>query len=123
MNDDIRLALARPQTIDITTIGRRSGLPRRIELVFHNIDGHIYLSGMPGRERHWLRNMRANPRITFHLKGRVAADLPATVRELTEPIERRAVMEQVAANWGRPDVERMMTRSPLVEVLFAEAAA
>ena len=51
------------------------------------------------------------------------ADLPATARELTEPAERRAIMERVARNWGRDDVDVMMAHSPLVEVLFDEDAA
>jgi len=124
MDDRIRRALARAHLIDITTTGRTSGAARRIELTFHPIDGRVYLSGIPGRQRAWLANMRANPRITFHLKGPVTADLPATARELTEPGERREIMERVAQNWGRGDVDVMMERSPLVEVVFdAEVVA
>ena len=115
----VQRALARPHLIDITTTGRSSGAPRRIELVFHNVDGRVILSGMPRpKPRAWLLNMRADPRITFHLKGPVQADLPATVREITEPEERRRVMERVAANWNRTDVDVMMEQSPLVEVVF-----
>lgn len=115
----VQRALARPHLIDITTTGRHSGEERRIELVFHNVDGRVFLSGMPRpRPRAWLLNMRAHPHITFHLKGAVKADLPATVREVTEPGERRQVMERVAANWNRTDVDRMMEQSPLVEVIF-----
>jgi deazaflavin-dependent oxidoreductase (nitroreductase family) len=123
MNEQIRNALRHAHLIDVTTTGRSSGLPRRIELTFHPIDGRVYLSGMPGRPRSWLANMRANPHVTFHLKGPVRADLPATARELTDPTERRAVMERVARNWGRDDVDYMMTNSPLVEILFEEDAA
>lgn len=122
MDESIRRALSRGHTIDLTTTGRRSGLPRRVELVFHPIDGGIYISGMPGFPRDWLANIRANPSVTFHLKGAVRADLPATARELTEPGERRRIMEQVARNWGRKDVARMMTGSPLIEVTLADAA-
>jgi deazaflavin-dependent oxidoreductase (nitroreductase family) len=119
LDDDLRRALARSHLIDITTTGRQTGEPRRIELVFHNVDGHVILSGMPRpRPRDWLLNMRSNPHITFHLKGPVKADLPATVREITDPAERRAVLEQVARNWNRTDVDRMMVESPLVEVVF-----
>ena len=32
-------ALGHSQTIDITTTGRRSGEPRRIEIMLHSIDG------------------------------------------------------------------------------------
>jgi len=121
VDDRIRRALGRAHLIDITTTGRSSGLPRRLELTFHPIDGGVYLSGMPGRPRAWLANMRANPRITFHLKGPVKADLPATAREITEPGERRRIMERVARNWGRTDVDVMMEHSPLVEIVFDEA--
>jgi deazaflavin-dependent oxidoreductase (nitroreductase family) len=123
MDEGIRRALSRGHTIDLTTTGRRTRLPRRIELVFHAIDGRVYISGMPGRPRSWLANIRANPRVTFHLKGTVKADLPATARELTDPAERRRIMEQVARNWGRTDVDRMMVASPLIEVIPDQLAA
>jgi deazaflavin-dependent oxidoreductase (nitroreductase family) len=119
-DERVARALARGHTIDITTTGRRTGQARRIETVFHNIHGRIVLSGMPGR-RDWYANLLANPRFTFHLKGAVKADLPATARAILEPGERRTVMERVARNWGRRDIEVMMARSPLVEVTFEEA--
>ena len=120
-DERISRALSRGHTIDITTIGRQSGQPRRIELVFHNIDGHVIISGLPGR-RDWYANLLANPRMTFHLKGAVKADLPATARPIVEPEERRATMQRVAANWGRTDIERMLQHSPLVEVSFDKVA-
>jgi deazaflavin-dependent oxidoreductase (nitroreductase family) len=123
MDESIRRALSRGHTIDLTTTGRRTGLPRRVELVFHAIDGRVYISGMPGFPRSWLANIRTNPRVTFHLKGPVKADLPSTARELTEPVERRGIMERVARNWNRTDVDRMMTQSPLIEVIPDELAA
>lgn len=120
-NDRIRRALSRGHLIDITTTGKRTGLPRRVELVFHNIDGRVYISGLPGR-RSWYANLVANPNFTFHLKRVVQADLPAVARPITEPIERRSIMTQVARNWDRNDLEVMMSRSPLVEVVFEQAA-
>jgi deazaflavin-dependent oxidoreductase (nitroreductase family) len=121
MDDRIRRALSRGHTIDLTTTGRRSGLPRRVELVFHVINGGVYISGMPGFPRDWLANIRTNPSVTFHLKGAVKADLPATAREISDPSERRLIMEQVARNWGRTDVDRMMTGSPLIQVMVGDA--
>jgi deazaflavin-dependent oxidoreductase (nitroreductase family) len=119
-DERVARALSRGHTIDITTIGRRSGQPRRIELVFHNIDGRVVLSGLPGR-RGWYANLLAHPRFTFHLKGAVRADLQATARAIVEPVERRAVMERVAQNWRRTDLDVMLARSPLVEVEFDQA--
>jgi len=116
LGDAIRRVLRHGHTIDITTIGRRSGLPRRIEIVFHSFDGRLYISGIPRPgTRAWLRNLRANPHLTFHLKQLLKADLPATAREITDPAERREVLTKVARVWRR-DVEPMVRMSPLVEV-------
>jgi deazaflavin-dependent oxidoreductase (nitroreductase family) len=116
-DERVARALSRGHTIDITTTGRKTGQPRRIETVFHNIDGRIVLSGMPGR-RSWYANLLANPAFTFHLKHAVKADLPATARAILEPVERREVMARVAQNWGRTDLDVMLAHSPLVEVTF-----
>ncbi len=122
INDAIRAALERGHTIDITTTGRRSGAPRRIEIVFHNIDGRIYISGIPSqRKRSWLANLEAEPHLTFHLKGRVRADLPATARVIADEAERRTILQHVARNWRRSDVETMVRYSPLIEVTFDPA--
>jgi deazaflavin-dependent oxidoreductase (nitroreductase family) len=125
MDDPIRAALARGQVIDITTTGRRSGEPRRIEIVFHNIGGRVYITGMPraDRRRAWLANLEADPAMTFHLKGPVVADLPARARIVTDEAERRAVLAEVAKVWTGQDVETMVRHSPLIEVTFEDAAA
>jgi deazaflavin-dependent oxidoreductase (nitroreductase family) len=125
MNDDIRRALSHGHTIDITTTGRRTGKSRRIEIVFHNFDGRIYISGMPSRrKRAWLANLEADPRMTLHLKGpRVTADLPARARVIGDEQERRAIITRVAGVWRRQDVDQMVAFSPLIEVTVEEAAA
>jgi len=120
--DSIQDALARGQTIDITTTGRRTGKARRIEIVFHNIDGRIYISGQPRPgKRDWLRNLEADPHLTFHLKGRTRADLPALARVIDDVSERRQVLPHVARAWNRTDVDRMVRESPLIEVTFPKA--
>ena len=119
LDDRTTRALSRGHPIDITTTGRRSGQPRRLEIVFFNIDGRIYISGMPSRrERQWLKNLRVDPRLTFHLKGAISGDLPASAREVTDPAERRAVIEHVARAWRRTDADTMVELSPLIEVLI-----
>jgi deazaflavin-dependent oxidoreductase (nitroreductase family) len=118
MDDAIRRALSRGEVIDITTTGRQTGAPRRIEIVYHVIDGRIWISGMPRRERRsWVANLEADPRLTVHLKGSVTADLPATARIVDDPDERRRVLTGVAAAWNRADVDAMVAYSPLIEVV------
>jgi hypothetical protein len=119
LDDGIREALSRGGYVEITTRGRRSGADRRVPLVFHNIDGRIFISGRPGWHRSWLANLKAEPRFTFHLVRGLRADLPARARVITEPEERRRVIGPIAAGWGYPP-ERMVASSPLVEVTFPE---
>ena len=109
----------RPRSpIDITTTGRRSGEPRRLEIVFHNVDGHLYISGIPNeRTRGWIHNLEADPALTIHLKGRDPhADLPAKARIIVDENERRAVLPAIARAWKRTDLETMVAWSPLIEV-------
>ena len=117
LDERVQRALSRGHTMDITTTGRKSGEPRRIELVFHNFDGRILISGQPGRPRSWLANLSANPRFTFHLKGAATADLPATARVVTDHAEREELLRPVAASWGI-DLPVMVASAPLVEVTF-----
>ncbi|MEU4243475.1 nitroreductase family deazaflavin-dependent oxidoreductase [Actinoplanes sp. NPDC026619] len=124
MSDDTTTALAQDRIIDITTIGRRSGEPRRIEIWFHRVDGRYYITGTPGRPRDWYANLVANPGFTFHLKESATADLPATARPITDPAEREKVFTDLftllAAFLGKPgqEPEAWLATSPLVEVTF-----
>ena len=124
MDDTISAALSRGGVIDITTTGRSSGEPRRIEIVFHRIDGRIWISGIPSpRRRSWIANLEANPSLTVHLKGPTAvADLPATARIVDDPTERRRVLDRVARAWQRTDLDRMVATSPLIEVTIEDTS-
>ena len=128
MNETIKTALQRRNLIDITTTGRRTGEPRRIEIVFHSFDDRTYISGMPSpRKRAWLANFETDPHFTFHLKGNVGtpvADLPATARVITDEAERRDVFARIIESaWHQQDLETMVRSSPLIEVTFVDAAA
>src|SRR5439155_17017385 len=85
MDEQVRAALEQGRLIDITTIGRQSGGPRRIEIVYSRVDGDVYITGTPGR-RSWYANLLANPAFTFHLKESVIADLPAHATPITDPV-------------------------------------
>ena len=115
ISDPVQRVFARGDVIDITTTGRRSGQPRRIEIVYHVIDGRIYIS--------WLANLDANPRFTFHVKRGSRTDLPATARVVEDPDERRSVMRQIIETaWHGQNLEAMVAYSPLIEVTFDAAA-
>jgi deazaflavin-dependent oxidoreductase (nitroreductase family) len=118
MDERVRDALAKDRTVDITTIGRTSGLPRRIETWFYRVDDQIYLTGSPGR-RDWYANLLANPGFTFHLKQSVAADLRARATPITDREERRAIFARILSNLDRnQDLEAWLAESPLMVVRF-----
>lgn len=136
MEEEIRRALAidasstlEDRTIDITTTGRRSGQPRRIEIVFYRYNDDVYLSGIPApRTRDWLANLAAHPHFTFHLKRNVVADLPAVATVIVDPAERRRVLAVFVEEFNRrrePDspwpvanLHDWVERSPLAKVEF-----
>jgi deazaflavin-dependent oxidoreductase (nitroreductase family) len=120
-HDAIVDALSQGGIIDITTTGRSSGQPRRIEIVLFNVDGRIYITGTPGT-RAWLANLKADPRLTFHLKRGLNADLPATVRVVTDEAERRSVATAACTAWNKPDqVEAFVAGSPVIEVVLEDS--
>ena len=116
-----RSALHRSQVIDLTTTGRRTGELRRIEIFLHDLDGRLFISGMPfAAKRHWLLNVEADPHVTVHLKHDVVAEVPGIARVIEDPAERRPLIEAAASRWGRHDVDRMMAQSPLIEITPTE---
>jgi deazaflavin-dependent oxidoreductase (nitroreductase family) len=121
MDERLWRAIAGGLTCDITTVGRASGLPRRIEIWYFVLDDQVYISGTPGR-RDWLANMEAAPGFTFHVKQGATADLPARAEIIRDPAERRRVMAGVmAANsyFAGGDLEAWVAGSPLVAVHFS----
>jgi deazaflavin-dependent oxidoreductase (nitroreductase family) len=118
MDDVVRHALATERTVDITTIGRRSGLPRRIEIWFHNVDGDVYITGLPSK-RDWYANVLADPSLTLHLKQSVIADLAATAVSITDPDEKRRLLTEIRSRLRRhQEVDDWVMESPLIRIDF-----
>ena len=117
---DILTALASDLTIDITTTGRKSGRPNRIEIWFFHIDGRTYITGTPG-PRDWYANLLADSHFTFHLKESIQADLPAVAVPIFDPVERRRILSDPVMDWyhGQVDaIDELVESSPLIEVFF-----
>ena len=82
------------QFLYLTTTGRKSGLPREIEIWFVERESLIYILAEHGYKANWVQNILANPSVTIRLtktrwqaSGRVLepdreGDLYAEVREL-----------------------------------------
>ena len=116
MDEQVKQALERDRTIDITTRGRKTGHPHHTEIWFHNIDGALYITGTPGR-RDWYANLLAHPEFTFHLKRSVRADLPAKAAPILEKASRRAIIAAIHQKLGgHRDLDAWVEGSPLVAV-------
>ncbi|NQX14052.1 nitroreductase family deazaflavin-dependent oxidoreductase [Microbacteriaceae bacterium VKM Ac-2855] len=112
--------------MDISTSGARSGEPRRIEIWIHRHNGRWFLTGTPGRARHWAANLRHNDRLIVHLKQDVVADVPAHAAEIADIDERTEILTGIldglraitGGRFSRGDVSTWVTDSPLFEVTF-----
>lgn len=121
MDSQVENALRQGGIADMTTIGRRSGHPHRIEIFFHHFDGENFITGRPGFKRDWLANLAANPEFTLHLKHGLGADVPATATVITDPVRRRQVLYRARTeSWGgdpakvERDMDHWVTLAPLV---------
>lgn len=68
----------------LTTFGRRTGNPHRIEIWFAVHDGRIYLMSGGRDASDWVKNLQANPRVQLEIADEVFQGI-ATI--LPEPSE------------------------------------
>jgi deazaflavin-dependent oxidoreductase (nitroreductase family) len=53
----------------LTTTGRKTGLPRAIEIWFVEREGRFYMLAEHGYKAQWVRNVLANPAVTIRVAG------------------------------------------------------
>jgi len=111
-------ALASHQTIHITTRGRRTGQPRRIEIWWFRVHGRFVITGTPGK-RHWLANLMADPRLKIHVDG---LDIDATATIVEDRELRRRVFTAPQTSWyvSQAELDRLVETAPMVEIHFLE---
>lgn len=112
MDGDVAQALKQGGIVDITTTGRNSGNEHRLEIVFHNVDGDLYITGRPGT-RDWYANVTAEPKFTLHLKRGVEADLAAIAEPVTDRDERGRLLERILTDGFRVDPDEARERLPI----------
>ncbi|WP_197319012.1 nitroreductase family deazaflavin-dependent oxidoreductase [Saccharomonospora sp. NB11] len=77
------LRVAGVPTVRLTTVGRRSGVPRQVQLLCLPLPGAVVVVGSNwGRPRDpaWVHNLRARPEATVTIGGRTR---PVRAREVT----------------------------------------
>ena len=100
----------------LTTVGRRTGLPRTVEMWFAEEGATVYMLAGGGRRADWVRNLLADPHVRVRVGGprEWRADVPGTVtgraRLVEDPVEEahaRLLVDgryyggQELTRWGR----------------------
>jgi deazaflavin-dependent oxidoreductase (nitroreductase family) len=94
--------IADKKVLYLTTIGRRTGLPREIEIWFVVYRDHFYQFAETGEAAAWIKNIRSNPEVTLNIGER---QFGAMARVLDRDTDRE-LWDQVAAlatrkyGWG-----------------------
>lgn len=67
----------------LTTIGRKSGLPRTTPLQYEKVDGDYYIASARGRDADWFKNICANSSVSVQIRNH---EFRATAEPVTNPI-------------------------------------
>lgn len=106
--------LASTRTVDLTTIGRRSGNPSRIEIWWFHVEDRFVITGTPGK-RDWYANILANPQVTIHAPF---GDFSGKAAIIEDAEFRRRVFTDPAIGWYRSqsELERLVETAPMIEI-------
>lgn len=106
--------LSRVRTIDLTTIGRRSGTLSRVEIWWFYVAERFIITGTPGK-RDWFANILANPAIVVHTP---VGDFPGQADVITDPGLRRQVFTDGETSWykSQTELESLVATAPMIEV-------
>ena len=66
----------------LTTIGRKSDLPRQTPLQYEQVDNDYYIASARGRDADWFKNICANPKVHIRIRER---EFDATAEAVTDP--------------------------------------
>ena len=119
----------------LTTIGRKSGLPRVTPLQYEEDQGVIYVAAARGPHADWFRNIQADPHVKVQIADREFEGLaepivdPARIADFLllrlkrHPIMMRAMLA-LEGQWRcrRADLERLAANKALVAIRQLEKA-
>jgi deazaflavin-dependent oxidoreductase (nitroreductase family) len=74
---------------DLVTIGRKTGLPRLVELRFLYYQGNFYATSSRVQGKHWCQNMLHNPAVEIRAKSETVS---CTATRLTDDNQRRQIL-------------------------------
>lgn len=116
-----RLRIRIPFTGEIETVGRKSGLVRRVPLNFRIDDTGAWLTAQHGYHAGWVQNLIANPNVRILAQGRWRTAV-AELRPEIDPheISRQVVPGRRGADIGAKLFEATATRPLTVRITFSD---
>ena len=109
--------LARTRTVDLVTLGRRSGQLRRVEIWWFHFEDRFIVTGTSGR-RDWYANVLADPNVAIETRY---GDFPGLARVVTDPQFRQRFFTDRAAGWysTQSELTALVDTAPMIEVVLA----
>jgi deazaflavin-dependent oxidoreductase (nitroreductase family) len=106
--------LARIRTIDLTTLGRRSGRPATVEIWWFHSEDRFIVTGTPGR-RDWYANVLANP--TVQVRAR-SEEYQGRAKVVNDREFRQRFFTDGAARWysTQSQLNSLVERAPMIEI-------
>jgi deazaflavin-dependent oxidoreductase (nitroreductase family) len=84
----------------LTTTGRRSGLPRTIEIWFALEGDVLYMLSGGGDRSDWVKNVQAEPRVRVRLGSRTRSGRARIVRDADEDGRARRLLAGKYQGWS-----------------------
>ena len=108
-------SLAATRTIDLTTIGRRSGEHRTVEIWWFHFDDRFIITGTPGR-RDWLANVRADNSVMISTSF---GEFLGNAIEIGDDDFKRRVFSDPATSWyaTQEELDELVSTAPMVEIV------
>jgi deazaflavin-dependent oxidoreductase (nitroreductase family) len=91
---------AQQQYLYLTTVGRKSGQPREIEIWFTEHNGRYYIIAEHGSRANWVRNIKANSDVQVRVAETTFA---AAARVLTDNYEIEMARQRSREKYGWGD--------------------
>jgi deazaflavin-dependent oxidoreductase (nitroreductase family) len=85
----MRLQDGSSMVANLTTVGRKTGQPRTVELRFLYYQGSFYTTSSRVKGKHWCENMIKNPSVEINAKGERFACI---AKQVTDEALRRRIL-------------------------------
>lgn len=87
----------------LTTTGRKTGLPREIEIWFIVHDGSLYVFAEGFHKAQWVKNIAQNPRVRVRVGDRTLDATAAALEQTRDAAEWQTVQDLARAKYGWGD--------------------